>query len=370
MRLSKLAFVVFACYVIVTFVFPARAAFKVESLMRNYDDGKTKVTSPHLDVTSTFGQDKYTIGIGYASDVVTSASSDVVSYGSGQIKETRKEYSAKAGISGDGGTFMANYIQSDENDYNSKTYGFSGSREFFEKNTTVGLSFNYGDDKISQTSSTTFKEAMTNQNYGLTLTQVLSKVSIAELIFDFRIENGYTASPYRKARIKTDTGTIALFPENHPKTRNRNAVAFKFNYFWVPVSLSLGSSLRLYYDSWDVKSATVEERITKNFGDSFDLSLNFRYYTQVAANFYKDTYSLDTGPFYTGNKTLSTYTSTLAGLRPTLKLGKSFEFFLKGEVYLQKFANHTDIGRTDVLTDDKPLEISATVLGAGLLGEF
>ncbi len=79
-----------------------------------------------------------------------------------------------------------------------------------------------------------------------------------QLLYDLRVENGYTASPYRKARLLRADGTLSAVPENHPRTRNRNTIAIKYNYFLKPLGLATSSSVRFYTDSWKVMSWTLE----------------------------------------------------------------------------------------------------------------
>ena len=59
---------------------PARATVEGETLIRQYDDGDTRVTSPAVDVSGTFNHDTMKVSAGYTSDILTSASADVRSY--------------------------------------------------------------------------------------------------------------------------------------------------------------------------------------------------------------------------------------------------------------------------------------------------
>ncbi len=100
------------------------------------------------------------------------------------------------------------------------------------------------------------------------------------------------------------------------------------------------------------------------------LAFNVRYYTQSAANFYKDIYSSEPGPFYTGNKTLATYDTIQLGLRPLISITDDVKLFVKGEYYIQDFKNHTAVGSLSDSGDDKKLKIQAYVIGAGLESKF
>lgn len=357
-------------YFYLLFLTQAFADIEAGTAVRHYDDSKTQVTSPHLEVKAAFWGDRATIGAGYAMDLVSSASSDVVSYASKRIEETRKEISTNLGWLADGGSYSWAYINSKENDYESHTYAVGATKEFFEKNTVVGFGFAYGDDEITSSANEKFQEFMTNHTYSLSLTQVLNRLSVIQFLYDFRIENGYTASPYRKARLSAGDGSISTVPENHPMTRNRNAAAIKYNFFYRPMLLALSTNFRFYFDSWGVMSYTLEERVTRDLSKWLSLAFNLRYYTQQNAKFYKDFYPSDPGPFYTGNKTLATYDTLQLGVRPLFTFSDQIKGYLKAEYYLQNFRNHTDIGSVSDPNDDKKLKIAATVFGLGIESNF
>ncbi|MCM2281404.1 MAG: DUF3570 domain-containing protein [Bdellovibrionaceae bacterium] len=353
---------------------PARGAtVEASTLVRHYDDGETRVTSPSLDVDTVFNNDRMKFGVGVANDILTSASSDVRTYSSkGQIEDNRLEFSSAFETAVPDGTMGFGYTQSDEVDYSSRIVSASATREFFQKNTVIGFGFSNGQDRIGDASDPMFEEPMNHQVYSLSLTQVLSRQSIVQFLYDFRVESGYVMSPYRKAKVKDATGAIQpSLPENHPRTRNRNALAVKYNYFSQPLDISFATTYRFYFDSWEVRSHTLEERISKEFGKRWSLSLILRYYMQSKASFFQDYYEDgNVPPFRTGNTTLSTYNSVLAGLRPQYNISSGFGLYMKYEYYLQTFQDVSDAGLYFDANDDKKLKTNAQVVGLGLNMKF
>lgn len=355
---------------VLAFANSAFAETDVQMLYRSYDDSRTQVKSPSLDVSSTFNNDQQKVSFGYAQDVVTSSSVDVTSYSSkGKISEHRNEFSGGIETVVPDGTMSVGYVQSDENDYHSKIVSAGGTREFFTKNTVVGFGFASGDDTINSSGNSTFDERMRNQVYSLSLTQILSKISLVQFLYDFRVENGYLASPYRKAKFDDGAGNVTTQNENHPRTRNRNAWAVKYNYFFDKYTLSTATTYRLYQDSWGIMSHTLETRLTRDFGPKWSLGFAIRYYTQGKANFYEEYYS-GSPAFYTGNKTLATYHSYLLSLRPAYNVTDHWTVYLKAETYQQKFGDAVDPITVAIRSDDKPLEISAFVVGLGVSAKF
>jgi len=353
----------------------AHAEADVETMVRQYDDGRTYVLSPAVDASATFNNDTMTVSAGSAQDLVSSSSADVITFGSkgndSHIADRRYEYSGGFSTIIPDGTLSIGYIQSDENDYHSKTVTAGATREFNTKNTVVSFGFSNGNDNIRSSSNKSFDEYMRNQVYSLSLTQVLSKVSLIQFIYDFRVENGFLASPYRRAKFEDPTsGTITSRDENHPRTRNRNAFAVKYNRYLENWAISTASMYRFYIDSWGVTSHTIEERVTKEFTKKFQLAVSLRYYTQGKARFYQDYYEDSTTPFYTGNNTLATYHSLLIGLRPAYTLTDHIALFAKLEDYEERFSDATDAYQLTTKSDDKPLAISAKVIGLGLAAKF
>lgn len=350
-------------------------AAKVEAstLLRHYDDGETQVTSPSVEIDTTFNNDRMKFGLGVANDILTSSSSDVRTYSStGKIEDNRKEFALNFESAVPDGTMGFGYIQSDEVDYHSKIVSASATREFFQKNTVLGLGFSNGQDRIGDSSDPQFDEPMNHQVYSLSVTQVLSKIEIIQFLYDFRVESGYIMSPYRKAKVKNSSGTIrSSLPENHPRTRNRNAFAVKYNYFLQPWNLSLATTYRFYMDSWEVRSHTIEERLSRELGKRWSLSLIMRYYTQSKASFFQDYYEEgNVPPFRTGNTTLSTYNSMLVGLRPQYNISDRFALYGKYEYYLQTFSDASDAGDYFNPSDDRKLTTNAQVVGLGLNARF
>jgi hypothetical protein len=74
--------------------------------------------------------------------------------------------------------------------------------------------------------------------------------------------------------------------------------------------------------------------------------------------------------FYTGNNTLATYHSFMIGLRPAFTLSDHVAIFGKIEDYEESFSDASDAYQLTTKADDKPLKISAKVLGLGVSAKF
>jgi hypothetical protein len=349
----------------------ALAEKEFSTVVRFYDDSWTQVLSPAIEIGSTFNEDRMKVSVHVAQDVLTSASSEVKTFSSrGVIEDFRQEYQINYESQIPDGTLSVGVVTSDEKDYSSKAISAGGSREFFTKNTVVGFGFGSVDNVITATANNSFRETMQAQSYALSLSQIISKNSLLQVIYDFKVENGFIASPYRRAKLITGGTTISALSENHPRTRNRHAIGAKYNVFVPGLKTSFATSYRLYQDSWDVMSHTIEERITKEFSRKFEVAMTLRFYIQSKAKFYQDYYINDPGVFYSGNNTLSTYNSYTIGLRPSYNLTEKTNFSLKLEYFGQSFDDATEAGNLSTLSDDKKLAISAFVVGFGISTKF
>lgn len=363
-KIFGLALVLFASNV-------AQAEKEFSTVVRYYDDSWTQVLSPAIEVGSTFNEDRMKISAHIAQDVLTSASSEVKTFSSrGVIEDFRQEYQINYESQIPDGTLSVGVVTSDEKDYSSKAISAGGSREFFTKNTVVGFGFGTVDNVITATANNSFRETMQAQSYSLSLSQILSKNSLLQVIYDFKVENGFIASPYRRAKLITGGTTISALSENHPRTRNRHAIGAKYNIFVPGIKTSFATSYRLYQDSWDVMSHTLEERITKEISRKFEVAMTLRFYIQSKAKFYQDYYFNDPGVFYSGNNTLATYNSYTLGLRPSYYLTEKTNLSLKLEYFGQSFDDATEAGNLSTLSDDKKLAISAFVVGFGISTKF
>lgn len=349
----------------------SQAAVEASTVVRYYSDSQqTVVLSPSLDVGSIFNEDRMKVSVHVAQDILTSASSEVRTYASkGEISDYRQEYQVNFESQIPDGTLSVGLVTSDESDYSSRMIVAGGTREFFTKNTVVAFGMASTDNKITATGDSSFAEAMKAQLYSISLSQILSKNSLFQLIYDFRVENGYIASPYRKAKLVTGT-TVSALDENHPRTRNRHAIGFKYNLYNPSLKMAFATSYRIYQDSWGVLSHTFDERVTFEHSRKFETAVSLRFYTQDKATFYQDYYFDNPGVFYSGNNTLATYISYGIGVRPAYNLTEKMNLSLKLEYFAQNFKDATDSGQLSTRADDKRLEISAFVVGFGLSAKF
>ena len=98
-------------------------------------------------------------------------------------------------------------------------------------------------------------------------------------------ENGYLTEPYKIVSIVNGSGVpVGELTEKRPSTRDRNSVLFSSVYHFTDDILH--TSYRYYWDTWGIKSHTIDLKYRHDFDETTWLEPLLRYYRQSAANFY------------------------------------------------------------------------------------
>lgn len=230
---------------------------------------------------------------------VVSGASSAVNGGS----DTR--HAVTAGVSHNFGDIIgveAYYDYSFEKDYSSSTPTLTLKKELFEKNTTLTAGYSRNSDTIDG-QFMTGEEGRTTDNFFVGVTQVLSPVMVAQLGYSRSSSSGYLSEGIRLVPLgATDPATCVAVSvdcaiEAFPSERERDAYLVGINrYFTEGLGGVLDRSavklaFRYYDDSWDVSSWMGEAEFHKYLAESVIMRLNYRYYTQSAAFFVKDTYA-------------------------------------------------------------------------------
>lgn len=249
-------------------------------------------------------------------DVVTSASAFA---GGGEVsRKWRFEGTAGLTLSGDlselelpsevGATLRAGT----EPDYGSVSAGISGKTELFERNTVLSASLGAGRDTVSPVEAPPGEAARWPASHqrltaGITVSQVLSPRLVASGGVAGTLQRGTLENPYRRAIVRT-----SLFPERVPDARDRLTAALGLS--WYPgAGFAVHLRQGFYADSWGVLAAVPEVGLARDFGDRLLLLGRYRFYRQLAADFYQARYE-DLAPILTGDARLGRIREHVGGL--------------------------------------------------------
>lgn len=302
---------------------------RVDAMYHYYDGGGVQIDGPSILARKSLGQ-HFSVYGNYYVDTVSSASIDVLSTAS-PYEEERVETSGGVDyLHGD--TLMSLALtRSDEDDYQAQTVNLGVAQEVFGGLTTISMGYGYGDDEVRRNGDPGFREEVKRQAYRLGISQILTRSFLASLNYELITDEGYLNNPYRSVRYRDPASGsgYSYQPEVYPRTRTSNAVALRGRYY-LPWRAALHAGYRYFTDDWEIDAHTLELGYTQPLG-GLDVDLQYRYYTQTAADFYSDLFPYRNAQnFLARDKELSSFQSH------TLRLGLSYDFLRNGWTFLER----------------------------------
>ena len=331
-----------------------------EALYHSYNGGGVNANGPALLVRKQLG-DQLSLSASYYVDAVSNASIDVVTTAS-PYREERREYGLGADYVVRDSKISLAVTSSREPDYVANSMGLDISQETFGGMTTVSMGFSRGNDDIGKTNAPEFAETATHWQYRLGVTQILTPHWLASVNAEVLADEGFLGSPYRVARVFG-----AYVPERTPRTRSQRAIKVRL-LGDLGARDALHLDYRYFWDTWDIKSQTVELGYSRYLGERWLLDTSLRAYSQDKALFYSDNASSDS-TYVSRNRQLSSFSSTGIGAKLSYKLDPlspkvALTLHAAYEYTSFKFSDFTDI-RTGEL-----YAYNATVLQVFLSANF
>lgn len=286
--------------------------------------------------------EEVTFRASYDADIVSGASVAVVDAPSADIDaitsatrldDFRSVISGGLELRSDFGSIRGSYSYGFESDYTSHSFTIGARTDLFERNTTLDLSYARGFDLVCNlfqpraqdpvdrrrldSSEGCFDDENPDrdaldidlQTFQGSWTQAWAPIFVTQLTVTAQLVEGFQSNPYRAVWLGR-----AAAQENHPLVRFRYAAALSGRLWIEPLSGALQASVRAYRDNWDVRSITAEIAYEQSIEGSLRFRLRGRYYTQGAAAFFSDDYSLrPRGQYFTGDRELADMESFMAG---------------------------------------------------------
>ena len=292
---------------------------RADVLYHRYDGGGVEIDGPSVLVRKKAGKSLSFVG-NYYVDMVSSASIDVITTASPYTEE-RTQWSLGMDYLHANTTMRINYTESDESDFDAKTYGFSVSQDMFGDLTTLTLSYALGDDLVRKSDDAMFERPLDRQIYGVGITQILTKNLISSINFETVTEEGYLNNPYRVVRYADPLSDLgySFEPELYPNTRTTTAVGMRARYF-LPYRAAIEGEYRWFTDTWDIDANTLAISYIHPWRE-WTFTGKFRWHDQDGAHFYRDIFTRSEQTNFRGrDKELSPLTSY------ALKLQAAYEF--------------------------------------------
>jgi len=248
----------------------------------------TKQVSETVNVTGRFFVD----GISSASrrvDGVSSASPEVAT-------EVRKAGSASVAWERGGQRASGLVERSVEDDYESSTLALTTSRDFAQRCTTVELAWSRTHDLIAPERiglvDGEWPKSKDTDSWRVSLVQVLSKGTLATLTYNAMWVRGYQRNGYYADIIAYYDDTTEAIADAMPDRRLRHVASLRLDQ-WVPIRGAFHPFVRVYQDSWGVRSLTGEMAYAQHLGEQLMAGLRYRHYVQGRADWYRDAYDLE-----------------------------------------------------------------------------
>lgn len=298
MRLQLIAAVALACAATTARAQPAgdRPRTVSAALQIYADDDRVTVVSPsasaHDDVS-----DRLAVDVDAAIDAVSAASIDVVTQASPYaFSELRVEGGLAARWSPAPAQLRASIAASTEHDYDALRLGAGVRRDLREHTTTLDLGYQLSLDQVGRAGDPDFARSRDVHALELTVSQVVDRRTIVELVLAGGADHGYLASPYRFVPIVDPAGArMYSLAEAVPELRLSAAVVVRARRALAPGWFA-GASYRFAADTWAIRSHTAELRATRTTADDrLALALTARGYLQGAASFWSRTWIDDGG---------------------------------------------------------------------------
>ena len=302
---------------------------RTDFLYHRYDGGGVTIDGPSVLVRKAVASN-LSLAANYYVDMVSSASIDVITTASPYTEE-RTQYSLSGDYLRGNTTISAGYTNSVESDFDANTYHLAVSQDMFGQLTTLTLSYAYGDDTVRRSDDPNFFRDNTRQQYGVGVTQILTRNLITALNVEVITDEGFLNNPYRSVRFLDSDSLLGYSYEQelYPRTRTSTAVGLRAKYH-MPYRAALEGQYRFFTDTWDIQSHTAAITYIHPWRD-FTFTAKYRYHDQTGAHFFRDVFARSEATNFRGrDKELSPLTSH------TLKLGVTYEFLPDGWKFIDR----------------------------------
>jgi hypothetical protein len=263
--------------------------------------------------------------------VVDAPAATVDAISAASVHDVRHVFGGGAHVFDGQSTLSAGYHYGFENDYRSHAIDAGARTELFEHDTALEISYARSFDRVCDglgasdpalkarldTSQGCFDDkAMDRRTRGLSIqtfqgawTQHWTPILTMQATATAQLLHGFQSNPYRAVRIGRGAAQ-----EHEPDNRARYGGAVAFRIWIKPLSGALQPQLRVYRDTWDIRSISAELAYEQSLFNGLRFRARGRFYAQNSAAFYSDDYVLEPkGQYFTGDRELSRMHSVLLG---------------------------------------------------------
>jgi hypothetical protein len=259
------------------------------------------VLSPTVDLAQDYTE-RTSLRVNYGLDSISAASDSCVRCHRDGINSHRQEAGLSVTRKYDDLKLTLGGAYSKENFYRATTGLVSVSRDLANANTTIagGFSFSLNQPELHPLPDS---ENQYQTNAFASITQTLTKTTIAQAGYEFAHISGYQNNPYLRADVN---GVLVL--GNVPDARTRHTLSARLRQA-LPAATYLDADYRWYTDDWQATSNTISVGLSHYFRPDFLFALSYRRYDQTGAFFWAPQYT-GAPQYYTADFRLEPFTSS------------------------------------------------------------
>ena len=241
------------------------------------------------------------------------------------IEEKRTDVGVGMNFFAESSTAGVTASYSGENDYSSLSFGLSHSSYFNDKNTSFDLAAGVSFDEITPTDAGKVNEdgdllyplrplhenkQSLNASFGLS--HAMSRNWLVGGSANTAVFSGFMSDPYKAAWVAGE-----ILADSRPDLRTQLGVNLQSRYFVNAANAAWHANYRFFTTDWGTESHTLDMSWYQNLG-KWQVTPTVRYYTQTAANFFKNYYLAPRADgYYSSDYRLSDYDAISARLTVT-----------------------------------------------------
>jgi len=266
------------------------------------DTRSVTVLSPTLDLAKDF-TDRTTVRVNFGLDAISAASDSCARCHREGVNSRRQVGGASLTRKFEDLKVTVGGAYSQENFYRATTLLTSVSRDLAKGNTTIAGGYTFSLNQPTLHPTQQVENQYANGAYA-SLTQTLSKTTIAQVGYEVGQINGYQDNPFLRANVN---GTMLL--GRVPDARTRQTITARLRQA-LPAETVLEVDYRHYFDDWDLTSNAIRLGLSHHFTPGLAASFAYRRYDQTGAYFFAPAY-LGNPEFFTADFRLEPFNSGL-----------------------------------------------------------
>ncbi len=256
--------------------------------------------------------------------------------GASRMEDRRRAGDVRVTHYGRRATWSLAAANSRERDFISRAVSARTAWSSEDNNRTWSVEAGHRSDRIGSANDPTLMATRRTIEAALSVTQAWSRQDVVQASLTHAAGHGYLSDPYK-------------LPDARPSSRHQSALALRWNHHFDEPDVVLRTSLRLYRDSFGIRSQTLALEPVFGVGDKLRITPSVRLYSQDAASFYYNPRFAYTGvpypegdapAFISADQRLAAFGALTLGVRLALELGQGWEADVKIERYQQRTAWH------------------------------